>query len=362
MTIRFETKRASELTPEHREAWAHFLSASPKLSSPYFGLGFLDAVSTVRSDAEVAIQRRGGEIEAMIPFHRGFLGHARPLGGPLGDHQALISPPGTAVDLQALFGSSGISAFDFHGVLGVQPAFKRYGQIADGSWVVDLSAGYDAFIARQKKLGGNTFRTISKAPDKVMARVGEPVFRFDDTRPEALDALFAWKSDQYRASGHFDVFSVDWTRALLMRLLASEAEDCRAVLSSLEADGRIIAVHLGMIGPRALHYWFPAYDPELAKCAPGNALLMAICEHLANEGVGELHLGPGDFRYKAAMGSWQIPLRVGSVTRAAPTGLAIQAAQLIEQIAEAAPLGRFSRWPGKAFRRIDQIAGFRATC
>ena len=362
MTVRYKTKPADALTGEEREAWRAFVDADRNLSSPYLALGFLDAMAAVRRDVEVVIQRRGGAIEAFFPFHRGLIGHARPLGGPLGDHHGVIAASGVDVELRALCAAARISAFDFHGAIGMQRAFAPHGALFDGSWVADLSEGMEPFAQRQKKCGGNTFRTLSKAPAKLVERLGEPVFRFHDDRQTTLDALLAWKTAQYKASGHFDVFSVQWTRKLLDRLKSGAAQDCRGVLSSLEVDGRLVAAHFGISGPRAMHYWFPAYDPALAKAAPGNALLMAILQQLAREGIGELHLGPGDYRYKAALGSWQIPLRVGAVTRPALSGLARRAAATIEKLAEAAPLGRVSHLPGKVFRRIDRIAGFHAAC
>ena len=360
MATRLEVKPHRALNVIERDAWRAFVEADPNLSTPYTALGFADAVAAARQDVSVVVQSRGGAPEAFLPLHRAFGGHARPLAGPLGDHHGVVAAPDAEIDLRAMMRAAGVGAFDFHGALGRQAAFSAFGGVEDGSWVADLSDGFDAFVTRQKKLGGNTFRTIHAAHRKIEEREGAVTITFDDKRPETLAALYRWKSAQYRATGHFDVFSADWTRRLVDTLLHATRTDCRGVLSSLEIDGRIAAVHFGIMGPRAMHYWFPAYDPDFSKLAPGNALKMAICAELAERGVGELHLGPGDFRYKAALGSWQIPLRQGCVARFAPMGLARQACAAVEETAERLPLGALSGLPGKAFRRIDRIAAFRA--
>ncbi len=360
MAMRLEVKPHRALNVIERDAWRAFVEADPDLATPYAALGFADAVAAARRDLTIVVQSRNGSPEAFLPLHRGFAGHARPLAGPLGDHHGLIAAPDAEVDLQRMLRAAGVGAFDFHGALGRQSAFSRYGRVEDGSWVADLSDGFDAFTARQRKLGGNTFRTIQTAHRKIEEREGAVRIRFHDDRPEALAQLYRWKSAQYRASGYFDVFSAPWTRKLIDTLAHAERADCRGVLSSLEIDGRVAAVHFGIMGPRAMHYWFPAYDPAFSKLAPGNALTMAICAELAERGVGELHLGPGDSRQKAALGSWQIPLRQGCVARFAPMGLARRASTALEETAERLPLGALSSLPGRAFRRIDRFAAFRA--
>ena len=343
MAMRFDVKPHRALNVIERDAWRAFVEADPNLATPYAALGFADAVAAARRDLLIVVQSRAGTPEAFLPLHRGFAGHARPLAGPLGDHHGVIAEPGVEVDLRAMLRAAGVGAFDFHGALGRQSAFAEFGAVEDGSWVADLSEGHGAFVARQKKLGGNTFRTIHAAHRKIEEREGAVRIRFHDDRPEALAALYRWKSAQYRATGHFDVFSAAWTRTLVETLAHAARSDCRGVLSSLEIDGRIAAVHFGIMGPRAMHYWFPAYDPDYSKLAPGNALKMAICAELAARGVDELHLGPGDFRYKAALGSWQIPLRQGCVARFAPMGLARRASAALEDAAERLPLGGLSQ-------------------
>lgn len=361
MTVHVELKRPDALSRAERETWIAIQSRNPALASPYFALGFFDAVAAVRGDVRVIVRTHQGAPDAFLPLQLDAFGHARPLAGPLGDHHGLIAALGGRVDLEALLRAAGVQAFDFFGWCGGQHDLGRHAAYLDGSWVVDLTEGFDGFKARRKKIAGNTFRTIFAARRKLHEAGSEVVFTFDDRRPETLDQLIAWKSGQYQATGHFNVFSKSWTRALVAALTAADGSaGVRGLVSSLEIDGRLAAAHFGILGDDALHYWFPAYDAHLSKAAPGNALLDHLIEALCERQIGEVHLGPGDYRYKAALGSWQIPLSQGFVVTDGPAALLRRAASALETGAEGLALGPLSRLPGRAFRRIDHIAGFRA--
>ncbi len=361
MTVHVELKRPEALSRAEREAWMAFQAADANLASPYFALGFFDAVASVRRDVRVVVRSRDGAPDLFLPLQLDSIGHARPLAGPLGDHHGVIADPAAPVDLEAVLRAAGLQVFDFFGWTGDRGDIGRHGDYRDGSWVVDLTDGLDAFKARQKKIGGNTFRTIFAARRKLTEAGHHVRFTPDDQRPETLEQMFAWKSAQYQATGHFDVFSKGWTKDLVEELCALDgAAGVRGLVSSLEVDGRLAAIHFGILGDRALHYWFPAYDAGLARLAPGNALLDHLLEALCELGVGEVHLGPGEYRYKSALGSWQIPLTRGYVALGGPAAILRRAASALETRAAGLPLGPVSRLPGKAFRRIDLIAGFRA--
>lgn len=361
MQIHVELKRADALNVAEREAWLGIQSGSNRLASPYFALDFLDAIASVRNDTHVIVVREAGQAVAFLPLQLGRFGHARGLGGPLGDHHGLIASEPDRFDLQELLQKAGVEVFDFHGLVGAPFSKGITVSERDGSWVVDLRGGLEAYKSRQKKQGGNTFRTIFSARRKLLETKARLDFIFDDRSSDALAQLVSWKSDQYKASGHFDVFSASWTRPLLETLKASGGKGgARGVVSTLRVDGQLVAAHFGLLGDRAMHYWFPGYDPAFAKAAPGNVLLEYILEALADRGVEELHLGPGDYRYKAALGCWQFPLGVGFAATSGPAALLRRAASVLEQGAEALPLGVVSRIPGKAFRRIDRMTAFRA--
>lgn len=351
-------KPAQDLTRDERAGWSALQDDAPALASPYFSLGYLDALSRVRGDVRVIVKKQAGQPIAFLPLQLGLLGHARPPGGPLSDHHGVIGHLDDGEALTDMLTRAGVSVFDFHGALGGQAPFAELGGEPDGSWVIDLRDGAEAWRSRRKKPGGNTLRTILVSERKLIERHGPVEFSFDDRSPEALEAMLAWKSEQYRRTGHFDVFSVRWTRELVDQLLQlNGAAGARGVISSLKVDGQLAAVHFGIMGGGVMHYWFPAYDPQ--KEGSGNALLVRLLEAVSNEGIGEVHLGGGDYRYKAALADWQFPIVEGFAGQGAVAtarGIALAAETFGAQI----PLGPLTDLPGRIFRRIDRIAGFRA--
>ena len=353
-------KTADALALDEREAWRALQAASPAIASPYFSLAYLDALAQVRGDVRVVVRREAGRPVGFLALQLGAFGHARPLGGPLSDHHGVIGDFGGGRELCEDLRRVGVGVFDFHGALAVQAPFRGQDAAPEGSWVIDLSDGFEAWRARRKKPGGNTLRTILVSERKMEERHGALSFSFDVPSPEALGALYAWKSGQYRRSGHFDVFSVAWTRALVDGLLkAGEGADARGVMSTLRVEGQIAAVHFGMMGRGVIHYWFPAYDPAFQKEGSGNALLAKLLESAAGQGVREVHLGAGEYRYKAALADWQFPIIKGYVGQGA-AAMARGLAGQMERIGARAASGPLRDLPGRAFRRIDRMAGFRA--
>ena len=358
--IEVETCRAPSLGQAERDAWRSFQNADPALASPYFSLGFLEAMAAVRRDTRVLVIREAGEIKGFLPFHKGAMGYARPLGGPLSDHHGFIATPGAVFDLHTVLRKAGLKVFDFFGALGTQAAFREHAQEVDGSWVIDLSGGYETWLDTRSGVEPKAFRNLRARRRKLEEETSRFQFRVDDNRPEVLAKALEWKSAQYRRTGHFDVFSVGWTRKLIDVLLGSGLDNASGLVSSLEINGQLAAAHVGMRSDTVLHYWFPVYDPEFSKLGPGLNLLMQIARELSAEGLREIHLGPGEYDFKRELASWQFPLASGYATAPSLAGAARRIADRIENVAESLPLGPVSTLPGRAFRRIDRYAAFRA--
>ncbi|HCY55583.1 MAG TPA: hypothetical protein DF715_08680 [Oceanicaulis sp.] len=358
--IEVETCRAALLGSAERDVWRAFQAADPALASPYFSLGFLDAMSIVRRDTRVLVIRESGDIRGFLPFHKGALGHARPLGGPLSDHHGFIAAPGAVFDLQTVLRKAGLKVFDFFGALGTQTAFRDHAQEVDGSWVIDLSGGYDAWIDTRSAVEPKAFRNLRARRRKLEEETSGFRFRINDDRPDVLAKALEWKSAQYRRTSHFDVFSVDWTRKLIDTLLGGGLDNTSGLVSSLEINGQLAAAHVGMRSDTVLHYWFPVYDPAFSKLGPGLNLLLEIARGLSADGLNEIHLGPGEYDFKRELASWQFPLASGYATAPSLAGAARRIADRIENAAESLPLGVVSTLPGRAFRRIDRLAAFRA--
>src|SRR5262245_60156117 len=106
----FTVLRWRDLPARDREAWTAFRAARPELRSPYFDIGWLDAVASARGDLFVLRGSRDGKALAFLPFHPGLLGTAQPAGANFGDWHGFVAEPGARIDaLEAL--SAGPATF-----------------------------------------------------------------------------------------------------------------------------------------------------------------------------------------------------------------------------------------------------------
>jgi CelD/BcsL family acetyltransferase involved in cellulose biosynthesis len=63
-----------------------------------------------------------------------------------------------------------------------------------------------------------------------------------------------------------------------------------------------------------LCWWFPAYDPELARYSPGLILLLELIAEGAARGVPVLDLGRGEHDYKLRVADRFYEVAEGEVT------------------------------------------------
>jgi len=352
--------KPSELTTSEREAWVVFTDHDRALASPYFRLEFAECCEEVRSDTRVLVVRERGQIAGFLPMQMGKVGYARPLAGPLSDVHGVIAEPGRDVDLKAWLKAGGVPLFEFHSALGLQACWDEHSTVQDGSWIIDMSDGYDDFESRRAKAEPKAFRNVRSRRRKLEDVDGGFEFRMEDDRPEAFAAMMAWKSQQYQRTNVFDVFSVRWTGDLLAALMKKRSDRFRGVCSTLNIDGKIAAVHVGMASETRCQYWFPAYDPAFNKVSPGLLLLLEKVRFASEKGMDSVELGPGDYDFKRNLGSWQIPLAQGCIlTESAPAALRGAARSLAEAFSKA-PLGDVANLPRRALRKADKLASFYA--
>ncbi|RKR03158.1 GNAT family N-acetyltransferase [Maricaulis maris] len=343
-----------------RQVWNGFREQNRSLASPYFSLDFVEAVARRRQDTRIAILHRNGTIAGFLPLHLSRSGVARPIGGPLGDHHGLITTT-PDLDVEAALAGSGFGILNYHGALADQASFARGSTApAEISWVSDLSSGYDSFLDDCAREDAKAMRNI-RARQRKLAELGDRVvFRLDDRRPDALRAVIETKREQYRRTNALDVFVASWARHLIEDLFDTDTSEFAGMLSTVEIDGQLAAAHFGMRSDTVLHYWFPVYRPEFSKLGPGLTLYLEIARHLADQGVREIHLGPGDYDFKRRLSNAGFGVVGGRLQRPSLAHALVRTGQAIDSMAQALPLGRVSNWPGKAFRRLDRWAAVHA--
>ncbi|SDM03075.1 GNAT family N-acetyltransferase [Aliiruegeria lutimaris] len=311
--MHIETITTRDLDPDLVEKWRVLQSQSEDLASPFFSPEFALAVGRCRNDLHVGLIREGSDIIGLIPFHRRGCGRGVPVGGKLCDYQGIIGIAPPSALMGDLLRGLGLSAFDFNHALSAQPLFAENGYFSSTSPGVDLRAGYDRWKeevnARTKAL-----KTLARKERKLAREAGPLRFQVHDPSPEAWSGFQRWKRNALKRLG-VQFLADGWDKALLEDLRQQQEPSFQGRLSTLYAGDRMVAAHFGITTPRAWHWWFPSYDPDLGNLSAGLVLMRHCIEAAALEGMAELDFGRGSERYKIEFSNQARALSEGSLER-----------------------------------------------
>lgn len=288
-----------DLTPAHREQWNAYVGAEPSRHSPYYQLGFFDALVGVGRPIEVLVAEDDTGVLAFLPFEqRGR--HTLPAGGGMNDYQGPICRPGSAPDPVAMIRQGGLRRFQYNHLYPADlEGWSRFNiktMISPQQCVVGGAEGYAGRLQSSGQKG--EFKASQRLGRKLAREVGELCFSLDDRDPETLEQLMRWKSQQYRETGAPDGFKDGWRRELLRNLLQSRDPSFRGLLASLRAGDVLVAAHYYLQSGKILHSWFPTYDSEYARYSPGRVLAVTALDAMAELGVEVMDMGKGDAMYK----------------------------------------------------------------
>lgn len=358
-----EVKVTSPLKLSGKElaTWHDLHTELEAFQSPYFSPVFARLVAEVRPGARVGILRSGGEPIGFFPFQARAGGLGISIAGPLTDYEGVVAPPDFTYDARELIRACGLTVYDFVNIVAEQTAFQPYHDYADASQQIDLSKGYEAYVAEMHNVQTRIFADNAVKTRRIERRIGPIRFEFHDKDPRALDTLFKWKSEQYRRTGAIDSLAWPWTKGLLRRIYTTQAAEFAGMLSTLYVGDKLVAAHLGMRSAQVLHHWYPTYDVSLAKFSPGVMLLLRMVEGTAEMGLQTLDMGRGDYEFKRRLANKGVPLATGTVTAPALSWVTAMRliSRLMEQTFERLPLGRYSSVPHRGFRKIRTYLAYR---
>ena len=339
--------RADALTPEELTCWAAIRQGVPSLASPYFSPIFTSIIASAHEDVRVTILEDNGEPVGFFPFQRGRFGTGLPVGTILSDFHGAVVAPDVPWDAQAMIRASGLKLWEFHHLLTSQAAFEPFHHILRDSMQIDLEAGFETYLADVEAAHGHSMRHLRRKTRKLEREHGLLSFVHHDADPAALETLVNWKADQYTKTGTVNILEHRWVRDVLGRVHATQSEDFQGLLSFILAEGRPVAAHLGMRSAGALHYWFPAYDPEFAPYSPGLILLLKLAEASRAAGVDTVDLGTGDYEFKRMLMNRVVVLAEGAVETPSAIAKAVRARRtaktLIRRTGVAPSLRRIAR-------------------
>lgn len=292
-TLQVEIVRVDQLTLADRVLWRAMTDANPDLASPYFRFEFADIAGRISPDAAVAILSRDGRTVGYFPHQR--RGAAiQPLGAPMNDYHGVIAMPGEASPLEtvaALLGAPRLNVSAWVGPSGV-------GEPRETLMTITPEQGFDAWYAERRQTWGKYFKDKERARRSLETEHGAIRVEYDLRDPQLLDHLIALKSDQYIRTGRHDIFACGWTRDLLHALMADRREDFGASMAALWTGDRLAAIEYSLHAGDRYHFWFPAYEPAVARCSPGILLTLDTMRLGCADGFRVYDFGFGGEGYK----------------------------------------------------------------
>ena len=302
--LRADVLRPSALGAVELARWQQMQARWPVLQRAFLAPQFALACEQANGRACVAVLHHGGAVRGFLAFQFRSAWHQRlriaeRIGGELCDAAGLVTIPELRITGQQLLRAARLSLFQIRDLVSGQEQLGLDAEWSQSGYVTDLSGGPDAYFAalsaRDRPLVRDTERSIRKATKQY----GEPAYRATDSiQPKMITGLLGSKRAQYARTGVPDPFTRIANRRLLEALRANPHEDCRLILSRLEAGGRTLAQHLGLRYQGVMSYWFPVYDPAVRSVSPGRLLLWKIIECSGQEGTRMIDYGEGNAAYK----------------------------------------------------------------
>jgi CelD/BcsL family acetyltransferase involved in cellulose biosynthesis len=358
--VRVEVIHPQELGAAGRAAWTRMRQSNPNLASPYFSLGFSEAVASSRPDIRVAVIE---DNEAIVGF-LGVQGKSRfaamALGAPISDYQGFVAAPDQQIDFDGLFKALRVGRVDFTHLPTDQANFASVFQGASPTWVANLRQGKAAYLERIKTKRYETLRQQDRKRRKLEREVPQSTYTAASKAREHLETLLEWKTEQCRRTGQPLVWAAPWVRQTVDAAFYAEDPDFRGILFTLSDGPKLIAAHFNLVSGNVMHAWLIGHHPDYEQYSPGVLITRFLVEWAADNGFVEVDFGPGDYRYKREFGEPGRELGWGYAGRPSVSA-SIRAIELGgRRIVEAVPITSLAAIPGKIMRRLDVMRGLAA--
>lgn len=292
-TLQVEIMSAEAMDAAAIALWRDWTTTNPALTSPYFRWDYTQIAARVCPGAAVAVFRRGGRIVGFFP-HQKRGGSVQPLGAPMNDYHGVIAAEGETITLEQVAHLLHARRLNVPGWIGA----AETGQARETVQVAMPDAGFDAWYAERRVTFGKYFKDKERARRSLEAELGPVRVERGLRDPALLDQLIDLKAAQYRRSGLHDIFTCGWTRDLLHALMADPRPDFGASMAAMHAGDKLVAIEFSLHAGRHYHFWFPVYEPSLARCSPGILLSMDTMRLASAEGFRVFDFGFEGESYK----------------------------------------------------------------
>jgi len=347
--MRIDVVRADRLSREHFAAWSELQRADGAVDSPCFRPEFAEAVAAVRSDVEVAVINDNDRPVGFLPFQRDRRNVGRPVGSVLSDMHGAIVANGLQWDAEHLLRQCGLVAWHFDHLIASQVPFQPYHARSEDSYYMDLSEGYQAYLAERRSAGRSTITQANRKRRKLARECGPLRFEIHSTDAGAFTSLIRWKRAQVQQRNYVNFFDCEWATNLLEGVQEIQSEAFSGLLSALYAGDQLIAAHLGLRSYGVISSWIPTYNPDFAKYSPGLLVHLELAKAAADAGVVRIDLGRGENQLKTSLSSGSFPVAMGCVDLRPTCRLLRNGWYRLRDFANSSPL---AKRPLRAYRRV----------
>jgi CelD/BcsL family acetyltransferase involved in cellulose biosynthesis len=344
--MRVEVVSSQTIGPSEVERWGE-LQQQPVYRSPFFRPEFTMAMGTLR-DVRVAIVEDAGRVVGFFPFESRSPRSGRPVAWPRSNYHGPVVDEDAEIDPRALVRACRLTTWVFDHLPARLPGFTAHAYARGSSPYVDLSGGFDAYLA-SKRERSNVRDTLGRRARKLEREIGPVRCVPESDATELLDKLVEWKRRQYAETGVRDVLRDAESRELLERFHAVRGSEFSGTLSALYAGEVVAAVEFGIRTSRVWHSWFPAYNRELSRYSPGLMLVLELARAAAPLGIREIDLGKGEVRYKLALATGSHELLEGCVGANAVSAIPVRAKSSVRHVLRRAGVHRAVR---RAIHRV----------
>ncbi|MCA9143991.1 MAG: GNAT family N-acetyltransferase [Planctomycetaceae bacterium] len=286
----------NDLTTGDLAKWAELQRADRRYASAFLRPEFVQWLSELRDDIRVVVLKEGDSTVGFFPYeHSGFAGHSA--GNPLSLCQAVVAEPDCRWNGIELLRAADLRRIVFDYWIENQSEIKPFRTVTAQCPFIDLSNGFEAYLAAKNANGSKPFYDISRKQRKLEREHG-PVKCELISNADAVAELIKWKSAQCQRTHVADLFKFGWPAQLLTNAVTQGSEACGALLWGLRSNTKLIAINVLLRSHEHAHGWFMAFDRSYASYSPGMVLIHKMLHELASRGITRLDLGKGATGYK----------------------------------------------------------------
>lgn len=335
------------LSTEDFRQWRELMRSQGGFDSPFYDPAYLRLLGFFRPQLEVALLKENNQLVAVFAYERDATHHGTPPGVKLCDYQGPIFRENFSLPLEELLRLCRLKSWRFDHQSLQDAQWKKWSVRVTQSPFIDLSNGYEAYVARQKPTTGLFSQTARKCR-KLEREVGPVEFHWHTGDSESFETLLKWKSAQRKLTKTFDILQSEWVVSFLREIQTTQQDELQGTLSILTVNETLAAVHLGMATPTAFHYWFPSYNQDLQRYSPGLILLLNMIEEAARRKIQRFDFGKGEEGYKQSFATDAVQLAEGAVDfnpiSRALRGSAYQAWEWVKSSPMYGPANELKRW------------------